>query len=92
MKFTEAKLEQAFIERLWDEGYTHSYLAFRSIVSKLTKGNASDTAQMNVKVREMIKDALEKVHCARVHFKTISTDMMKFDVVNSYQKFMEVVK
>lgn len=33
-----------------------------------------------------------KIHCAREHFKTISTDMVKFDVVNSYQKLMEVVK
>ncbi|MCK5543306.1 MAG: type I restriction endonuclease subunit R [Desulfobacterales bacterium] len=38
---------------------THFYLAVRSIVFKLTKGNAPDTAQMNAKVREMIKSALE---------------------------------
>ena len=38
---------------------THFYLAIRSIVFKLTKGDAPDTAQMNAKVREMIKDALE---------------------------------
>ncbi len=38
---------------------THFYLAVRSIVFKLTKGNAPDTAQMNAKVREMIKDALQ---------------------------------
>jgi len=36
----------------------HFYLAVRSIVFKLTKGDAPDTAQMNAKVREMIKDAL----------------------------------
>lgn len=36
----------------------HFYLAVRSIVFKLTKGNAPDTAQMNAKVREMLKDAL----------------------------------
>ena len=36
----------------------HFYLAVRSIVFKLTKGNAPDTAQMNARVREMIKDAL----------------------------------
>ena len=39
--------------------YTHFYLAVRSIVFKLTKGSAPDTAQMNAKVREMIKAALE---------------------------------
>ncbi|WP_294891861.1 MULTISPECIES: type I restriction endonuclease subunit R [unclassified Sulfuricurvum] len=37
----------------------HFYLAVRSIVFKLTKGNAPDVAQMNAKVRDMIKDALE---------------------------------
>lgn len=38
---------------------THFYLAVRSIVFKLTKGDAPDTAQMNAKVREMIKEALQ---------------------------------
>jgi type I restriction enzyme R subunit len=42
-----------------ERDYTHFYLAVRSIVFKLTKGNAPDTAQMNKKVREMIKDALQ---------------------------------
>lgn len=37
----------------------HYYLAVRSIVYKLTKGNAPDSAQMNAKVREMIKEALQ---------------------------------
>lgn len=37
----------------------HFYLAVRSIVYKLTKGDAPDTAQMNAKVREMIHDALQ---------------------------------
>jgi type I site-specific restriction-modification system R (restriction) subunit len=37
---------------------THFYLAVRSIVFKLTRGDAPDIAQMNAKVREMIKDAL----------------------------------
>ena len=42
-----------------EKDYTHFYLAVRSIVFKLTKGNAPDTAQMNAKVREMIKEALQ---------------------------------
>lgn len=42
-----------------ERDYTHFYLAIRSIVFKLTKGNAPDTAQMNAKVREMIKEALQ---------------------------------
>lgn len=42
-----------------ERDYTHLYLAVRSIVFKLTKGSAPDTAQMNAKVREMIKEALQ---------------------------------
>ncbi|MXV38947.1 HsdR family type I site-specific deoxyribonuclease [Flavobacteriaceae bacterium Ap0902] len=42
-----------------ERDYTHFYLAVRSIIFKLTKGDAPDTAQMNAKVREMIKDALQ---------------------------------
>jgi type I restriction enzyme R subunit len=37
----------------------HFYLAVRSIIFKLTKGNAPDAAQMNAKVREMIQAALQ---------------------------------
>jgi type I restriction enzyme R subunit len=42
-----------------ERDYTHFYMAIRSIVFKLTRGTAPDTAQMNAKVREMIKDALQ---------------------------------
>lgn len=42
-----------------ERDYAHFYFAIRAIVFKLTKGNAPDTAQMNNKVREMIKDALQ---------------------------------
>lgn len=42
-----------------ERDYTHFYLAVRSIVFKLTKGDAPDTAQMNEKVKEMIKAALQ---------------------------------
>lgn len=41
-----------------ERDHIHFYLAVRSIVFKLTKGDAPDTAQMNAKVREMIKEAL----------------------------------
>jgi type I restriction enzyme, R subunit len=37
----------------------HFYLAVRSIIFKLTKGEAPDTAQMNARVQEMIKNALQ---------------------------------
>lgn len=42
-----------------ERDYIHYYLAIRTIIFKLTKGNAPDTAQMNARVREMIKDALQ---------------------------------
>ncbi|PML77547.1 type I restriction endonuclease subunit R [Enterovibrio norvegicus] len=38
--------------------HIHFYIAVRSIVFKLTKGDAPDTAQMNKRVREMIAEAL----------------------------------
>ena len=42
-----------------ERNHIHFYLAIRSIVFKLTKGNAPDSAQMNARVRDMIKDALQ---------------------------------
>lgn len=43
-----------------EEGdYTHYYLAIRSIIFKLTKGEAPDSTQMNAKVRDMIQNALQ---------------------------------
>ena len=42
-----------------DRDRIHFYLAVRSIVFKLTKGNAPDTAQMNARVRDMIAEALK---------------------------------
>lgn len=41
-----------------ERDHIHFYLAVRSIVYKLTKGAAPDTAQMNERVRELIKEAL----------------------------------
>jgi type I restriction enzyme R subunit len=42
-----------------ERDHIHFYLAVRSIVTKLTKGEAPDTAQMNTKVSKMIADALQ---------------------------------
>ncbi len=39
--------------------HIHFYIAVRSIVFKLTKGDAPDIAQMNAKVREMIEKAIQ---------------------------------
>lgn len=41
-----------------ERDHIHFYMAIASIVHKLIRGNAPDTAQMNEKVREMIKEAL----------------------------------
>lgn len=42
-----------------ERDYIHFYLAVRSIVFKLTKGTAPDTAQMNARVRQMIEEAIK---------------------------------
>ncbi|MDO8675476.1 MAG: type I restriction endonuclease subunit R [Candidatus Omnitrophota bacterium] len=41
-----------------ERDHIHFYFAVKAIIHKLTKGDAPDTAQMNDKVREMIKEAL----------------------------------
>jgi type I restriction enzyme R subunit len=41
-----------------ERDHIHLYMAIRSIVYKLTRGTAPDTAQMNAKVREMIAEAI----------------------------------
>jgi len=41
-----------------ERDYIHFYSAVASIVHKLTKGDAPDTAQMNEHVREMVEEAL----------------------------------
>lgn len=47
----------AFTNKERDE--IHFYLAIRSVVFKLTKGTAPESAQMNARVREMIKKAIQ---------------------------------
>jgi len=42
-----------------ERNHIHFYLAVRSIVVKLTKGDAPDTEQMNQRVREMVAEALQ---------------------------------
>lgn len=41
-----------------ERDHIHFYLAIRSIIFKLTRGDAPDIARMNAKVREIIKEAL----------------------------------
>lgn len=62
-----------------ERDYTHFYLAVRSIVFKLTKGDAPDTAQMNAKVQEMIKDALTSDGVEEI-FKMGSEDETEQDI------------
>ena len=42
-----------------ERDHIHFYLAIRSIIAKLTKGDAPDTAQMNARVSEMIEQAVK---------------------------------
>ncbi|NMA72994.1 MAG: type I restriction endonuclease subunit R [Bacteroidales bacterium] len=46
--FTDAEVEKV-----------HFYQAVRSVLFKLTKGNAPDTAQMNAKVRKLLEGAIQ---------------------------------
>lgn len=66
-----------------ERDYTHYYLAIRSIVFKLTKGTAPDTAQMNAKVREMIKDALESDGVQEI-FKLGDENQTEQDIFDEY--------
>lgn len=45
---------------------------------------------MSIVDLRLIEDA--RIHCAREHFKAISTDAIKYDVVNNYQELMSLVK
>ncbi|MCK9299793.1 MAG: HsdR family type I site-specific deoxyribonuclease [Bacteroidales bacterium] len=62
-----------------ERDYTHFYLAVRSIVFKLTRGDAPDTAQMNAKVQEMIKNALSSDGVEEI-FKMGSEDETEQDI------------
>ncbi len=62
-----------------EKDYIHFYLAIRSIVIKLTRGDAPDTAQMNAKVREMITEALKSDGVEEI-FKLGSEDETQVDI------------
>ena len=42
-----------------DKDYIHFYCAVRSLLFKITKGDAPDIAQMNARVREMLEGAIQ---------------------------------
>lgn len=64
---------------VYEKDVIHFYLAVRSIVFKLTKGEAPDTAQMNAKVREMIKEAIESDGVEEI-FKLGDTNETNIDI------------
>jgi type I restriction enzyme R subunit len=42
-----------------EKSYIHFYCAVRSILFKLTRGDAPDIAQMNARVRELLEGAIQ---------------------------------
>ncbi len=70
----------------------HFYLAVRSIVFKLTKGNAPDAAQMNAKVQEMIAEALKSDGVEEI-FKMGQEDTTEVDIFDAdYMAKIEKIK
>ena len=70
----------------------HFYLAVRSIVFKLTKGDSPDIAQMNAKVSEMIKEALQSDGVEEI-FKLGDDKQKEFDIFNDdYLAKIEKIK
>ena len=64
-----------------ERNHIHFYLAIRSIIYKLTKGESPDAAQMNAKVREMISEALQSDGVEEV-FKLGNEDGGEIDIFN----------
>lgn len=62
-----------------EKDYIHFYLAVRSIVVKLTRGESPDTAQMNAKVAQMIEEAIKSEGVEEI-FKLGSDDESKIDI------------
>ena len=75
-----------FTEREIDE--IHFYFAIKSIVVKLTKGEAPDTAQMNEKVSKMVEDAIISEGVEEI-FKLDDNKANSIDLFND--KFLEKI-
>lgn len=70
----------------------HFYLAIRSIVFKLTKGDAPDIAQMNARVREMIAEALKADGVEEI-FKLADSESGEMDIFDDdYLAKIEKIK
>lgn len=55
--FNLCSASEHFTDR--DKDYIHFYCAVRSVLFKLTKGDAPDISQMNARVREMLEGAIQ---------------------------------
>ncbi|PLX20459.1 type I restriction endonuclease [Candidatus Parcubacteria bacterium] len=75
-----------------EKDHIHFYLAVRSIVVKLTKGEAPDTTQMNAKVAQMISEALKSDGVEEI-FKLGSEDEAQIDIFDEdYINKIEKIK
>ena len=75
-----------------EKNHIHFYLAVRSIVIKLTRGDAPDTAQMNAKVSQMITEALKSDGVEEI-FKLGSENESKIDIFDEdYINKIEKIK
>ena len=67
-----------------DRDYIHFYCAVRSVLFKMTKGEAPDIAQMNIRVREMLEGAIQSDGIEEL-FETgkhISVDIFSDEYIN----------
>lgn len=75
-----------------ERDHVHFYLAVRSIVFKLTKGDAPDLAQMNAKVQEMVAEALRSDGVEEI-FKMGQGDTTEVDIFDpDYMAKIEKIK
>lgn len=75
-----------------EKDHIHFYMAIRTIVLKLTKGDAPDTASMNAKVSLMIAEALKSDGIQEI-FKLGSEDEAQIDIFDEdYLNKIEKIK
>ncbi|MBF0259124.1 MAG: type I restriction endonuclease subunit R [Desulfamplus sp.] len=75
-----------------ERDHVHFYMAVRSIVFKLTKGNAPDLVQMNAKVQQMIAQALQSDGVEEI-FKMGQGDTAEVDIFDpDYMAKIEKIK
>lgn len=75
-----------------EKDYIHFYLAVRSIVFKLTKGQAPDIAQMNARVKKMIDEAISSDGVEEI-FKLGQEGQTEVDIFgNDYLAKIEKIK